>query len=184
MPSRGGGVRRADRTATRHPTRHPGGHLMLALDFDELSPGDSFATRGRTVTEADVVSFACLTGDMHPQHTDAAWAASSLFGHRIAHGMLVVSFAFGLLPLDPDRVVALRGVRDAVFKRPVAFGDTIHVAGRVDGLDPLDGGTGLVGVRLNVENQADRLVARLAVDVLWRRGDGAFPAIEEPFELA
>jgi 3-hydroxybutyryl-CoA dehydratase len=157
---------------------------VLATDFDSLALGDSFVTRGRTVTEADVVSFACLSGDMHPQHTDAAWAATSLFGERIAHGMLVASLALGLLDFDPARVVALRRVRDAVFKRPVAFGDTIHVEGRIDGLDPLDLTTGLVGVRLDAQNQARRLVARLAVDVLWRRGDGAFPAIEEPFELA
>jgi 3-hydroxybutyryl-CoA dehydratase len=157
---------------------------LLATDFDALAVGDSFVTRGRTVTEADVVSFACLSGDMHPQHTDAAWAATSLFGERIAHGMLVASLALGLLDFDPARVVALRRVRDAVFKRPVAFGDTIHVAGRIDGLDALDLSTGLVGVRLDVQNQAGRLVARLAVDVLWRRGDGAFPTIEEPFELA
>ena len=48
---------------------------------------------------------------MHPQHTDTAWAAGSLFGERIAHGMLVVSFALGLMPFDPDRVIALRGVK-------------------------------------------------------------------------
>src|SRR3954463_11368771 len=107
---------------------------VLATDFDELAVGDSFVTRGRTVTEADVVSFACLTGDMHPQHTDAAWAATSLFGERIAHGMLVVACAFGLIPFDPERGVALRAVRDAVFKRPVSLGDTIHAVGRVDRL--------------------------------------------------
>src|SRR4051795_10991762 len=127
-----------------------------ATDFDALALGDSFITRGRTVTEAEVVSFAppsgasfnrvwrtgagaavssspCLSGDMHPQHTDAAWAATSLFGERIAHGMLVASLALGLLDFDPERVIALRRVRDAVFKRPVSFGDTIHVAARVDG---------------------------------------------------
>jgi acyl dehydratase len=157
---------------------------VLAADFDSLAIGDSFVTRGRTVTEADVVAFACLSGDMHPQHTDAAWAANSLFGERVAHGMLVASLALGLLDFDPERVVALRRVRDAVFKRPVSFGDTIHVAGRVDGVDPLDLATGLVGVRLDVQNQRGRAVARLAVDVLWRRGDGAFPAVEEPFEMA
>jgi acyl dehydratase len=158
--------------------------LLLASDFDSLAIGDSFVTRGRTVTEADVVSFACLSGDMHPQHTDAAWAATSLFGERIAHGMLVASLALGLLDFDPERVIALRRVRDAVFKRPVAFGDTIHVTGRIDGVDPLDASTGLVGVRLDVQNQHARTVARLAVDVVWRRGDTAFPAIEEPFELS
>jgi acyl dehydratase len=157
---------------------------VLASDFDSLAIGDSFVTRARTVTEAVVVSFACLSGDMHPQHTDAAWAATSLFGERIAHGMLVASLALGLLDFDPERVIALRRVRDAVFKRPVAFGDTIHVAGRVDGIDPLDASTGLVGVRLDVQNQRARTVARLAVDVVWRRGEIAFPAIDEPFELS
>src|SRR6059058_5283578 len=120
---------------------------VLASDFDSLAVGDSFVTGGRTVTEADVVAFACLSGDMHPQHTDAAWAATSLFGERVAHGMLVASLALGLLDFDPARVVALRRVRDAVFKRPVCFGDTIHVAGRIDRLERA---TGLVGVRLDV----------------------------------
>jgi acyl dehydratase len=156
----------------------------LAADFDSLTEGDRFVTHGRTVTEADVVSFACLSGDMHPQHTDATWAASSLFGERIAHGMLVASLALGLLRFDPDRVIALRRVRDAVFKRPVAFGDTIHVVGRIDRLEAVNAATGLVGVRLEVLNQRDRVVARLAIEVLWRRGDGAFPAVEEPFEMA
>ncbi len=159
---------------------------VLATDFDALAVGDSFVTRGRTVTEADVVSFACLSGDMHPQHTDAAWAATSLFGERVAHGMLVASLALGLLDFDPERVVALRRVRDAVFKRPVAFGDTLHVAGRVDRVDPLNEATGLVGVRLDVRNQRDNTVARLAIEVLWRRGAIAVPpaTADETFELA
>src|SRR3954452_20779772 len=158
---------------------------VLASDFDSLAVGDSFVTRGRTVTEADVVAFACLSGDMHPQHTDAAWAANSLFGERIAHGMLVASLALGLLDFDPERVIALRRGRDAVFKRPPGFCDTIHVAGRVDRVDPLNEATGLVGVRLDVLNQRDRTVARVAIEVVWRRGEIAIhPAIDEAFELA
>jgi acyl dehydratase len=98
--------------------------------------------------------------------------------------MLVASLALGLLRFDRDRVIALRRVRDAVFKRPVAFGDTIHVVGRIDRLEAVNAATGLVGVRLEVLNQRDRVVARLAIEVLWRRGDGAFPAVEEPFEMA
>ena len=153
---------------------------MFDRDFDSLAVGDRFVTRGRTVTEADVVSFASLTGDMHPQHTDRAWAASSLFGERVAHGMLVASFALGMLPFEPERVIALRRVRGAVFKRPVCFGDTIHVLGRVDRVDPA---TGLVGVRLDVVNQESVLVARLGVDVLWRRDESVLP-VDETFELA
>src|SRR2546423_13546450 len=90
---------------------------MFDRDCDGLAVGDRFLTGGRTVTEADVVSFACLTGDMHPQHTDRAWAAGSLFGERVAHGMLVASFALGMLPFDPERVIALRRVRGAGFER-------------------------------------------------------------------
>src|SRR4051795_12599022 len=154
---------------------------MFDRDFDSLAVGDRFVTRGRTVTEADVVSFASLTGDMHPQHTDRSWAASSLFGERVAHGMLVASFALGMLPFEPERVIALRRIRDAVFKRPVCFGDTIHVAGRIDRLDTA---TGLVGVRLDVVNQRAAVVARLGVDGLWRRGAREFARVDEPFELA
>ena len=152
---------------------------MFDRDFDSLAVGDRFSTGGRTITEADVVSFAGLTGDRHPQHVDRAWAASSMFGERVAHGMLVASFALGMLPFEPERVVALRRVRDAVFKRPVCLGDTIHVVGRLDRLDPA---TGLVGVRLDVVNQRGAVVARLGVDVLWRRED--MLVVEEPFELA
>jgi acyl dehydratase len=57
----------------------------LAAPFEELVEGPTFETRGRTITEADVVSFSALTGDGHPQHADAAWAARSAFGERIAH---------------------------------------------------------------------------------------------------
>jgi acyl dehydratase len=144
---------------------------VLDTDFDALNVGDSFETRGRTVTESDVASFASLTGDMHPQHTDAVWAAESVFGERIAHGMLVLSYALGQLAFDPEHVLALRGVRSAVFKRPVRLGDTIHVRGRIDQLDPVDDNAGLARVRVDVLNQDDKVVCRGSLDVLWRRGD-------------
>ena len=79
--------------------------------------------RGRTVTEADVTAFAGLTGDFHPQHVDAEWAAQSPFGERIAHGLLVLSLAAGMVDFDPEEVIALRRVRDVVFKRPVKLGE-------------------------------------------------------------
>jgi 3-hydroxybutyryl-CoA dehydratase len=146
--------------------------------FEALEPGQGFTTRGRTITEADVVAFASLTGDWHPQHADAEWAAASPFGERIAHGMLVISFAAGLVPFDPGRVVALRRVADATFKRPVRFGDTVHVEGRIKELTPGSDEAGLVSFAWNVVNQDGRTVCRATVDVLWKR-DGA-AAIEEP----
>jgi acyl dehydratase len=136
--------------------------------FEALEPGAQFASRARTITEADVVGFAALTGDWHPQHADAQWAADSQFGERIAHGMLVISFAVGLVPFDPERVIALRRVSDVVFKRPVRLGDTIHVRGSIGGLSPLGDEAGLVGWDWAVRNQHGSLVCRARIDVLWR----------------
>lgn len=127
-----------------------------------MRPGETFKTRGRTVTEADVLAFAGLTGDFHPQHVDPEWAADSIFGERVAHGLLVLGIAAGLVRFDPERVLALRRVRDAVFKRPVALGDTIHVEGEVGAVTP----SGLTSVVLRVVSE-DRLVARIVLDVLW-----------------
>jgi 3-hydroxybutyryl-CoA dehydratase len=148
---------------------------VFDLDFEELTPGTAFVTRGRTVTEADVVGFGTLTGDLHPQHVDAEWAEQSRFGKRIAHGMLVLSYAVGLVPLDPDRVVALRRIRDAVFKRPVGLGDTIHVEGEVERLAPVDDEMGLAVCNWRVRNQRGRLVVSATVEVLWRRGGAPAP---------
>lgn len=155
---------------------------LFSRDFSEIEGGESFATAGRTVTESDVVAFATLTGDFHPQHVDADWARRSAFGQRVAHGMLVLSYAVGLVPLDPERVVALRRIDDAVLKRPVLIGDTISVEGRVDGVTPVDATIGLVATTWRIFNQDRKLVARTSVEVLWRRGDGApdaSPSVDE-----
>lgn len=129
---------------------------------------EPFVSRGRTVTEADVVAFSALTGDWHPQHSDATWAADSAFGERIAHGMLVVSFAVGLVAFDPERVVALRRIRDVVFKRPVRLGDTIHVEGTEADRRDVDDQTALVTWNWRIVNQDGELVCRVAIEALCR----------------
>ena len=151
---------------------------VLASHFEEIDPGDRFTTPGRTVTEADIVGFSNLTGDTHPQHTDAEWAAGGRFGERIAHGLLVLSYAAGLVPFDPDRVVALRRVGDATFKAPVRIGDTIHVEGSVEDKRELDDDHGLVTCRWRVLNQRGKLVMRVSVDAVWRREPVADPEPE------
>jgi 3-hydroxybutyryl-CoA dehydratase len=147
-------------------------------DFDALAVGERFSTRGRTIGEADITGFATLTGDTHPQHTDAEWAAGSRFGERIAHGLLVLSYAAGLVPFDPERVLALRRVGDAVFKQPVKIGDTIHVEGEITSKRELDTGNGLVETRWRVMNQRGKLVLRVTVELVWKRS--AMPLVEEP----
>ena len=142
---------------------------MLNSPFERLSEGDRLSSRGRTVTESDVHAFAAQTGDLHPQHCDADWASRSAFGERIAHGMLVLSYAVGLVGFDPERVMALRRVSDAVFKRPVRLGDTIHVEGSIVELKPVSDEAGLVTIGLRILNQDGQTVCRAKVEALWRR---------------
>ena len=143
--------------------------LNWSAPYEEMEAGTAFTTRGRTVTEADVVGFAALTGDWHPQHTDAVWAAESAFGERIAHGQHVISLAGGLVPFDPERVVALRRIGDVVFKRPVKLGDTLRVTGKVLETSDVGDDAGLVALAWNVVNQDERVVCRARVEVLWRK---------------
>jgi len=149
--------------------------MTLSAPFERLTRGERFTTRGRTVTEADVVAFAAQTGDFHPQHVDAAWSASSAFGERIAHGMLVLSYAVGLVGFDPDKVLALRRVSDAVFKRPVKLGDSIHVEGSVLELREVSGEAGLVTLGMRILNQHGQTVCRAKVEALWKRAGAPAP---------
>lgn len=142
---------------------------MWSTSFDELRVGERFRSAERPVRDIDVDAFAALTGDEHPLHTDAEWAASGPFGERVAHGLLVLSMAVGQVPLDPERVLALRRVSDVVFKRPVRLGERVHVAGELTGLKAVDERAGLVDFAWQIRNQDDALVTRASVQLLWRR---------------
>lgn len=160
---------------------------MSALDwtasFDALSTGQTLGSRGRTLTEADLVAFSALTGDFHPQHTDADWAAASRFGERIAHGMLIASYAVGLIPFDPERVLALRRITDLVFKRPAGIGTTIHVAGRISSLRRVSADAGLVALRLDIRDSSERVLCRAQLEVLWAAEDAQAPSLEAEIDL-
>jgi acyl dehydratase len=144
---------------------------VLDKQLDDLTDGAEFTTRGRTITEGDLTSFSALTGDWHPQHSDVEWAARSRFSCRVAHGMRLLSYAVGLISFDPERVVALRAVEAATFKRPVAIGDTIRVRCRVQSRRPLDDENALVTLALRVVNQHGRAVALARVQAVCRGAD-------------
>ncbi len=80
----------------------------------------------------------------------------------------MLSFAVGLLPLDPDRIVALRRVGDAVFKQPVKIGDTVHVDGVIVDTREVDAEQGLVEACLRILNDSGRLAVRANVELVWR----------------
>jgi acyl dehydratase len=107
----------------------------MTLWFDDLSPERSWTSPSRTVTEADVGDFAGLTGDRFPLHTSESYARTTEFGTRIAHGLLGLTFAHGLMwartgELD-ESALAFLGIREWRFLAPIRFGDDIHVDYRV-----------------------------------------------------
>jgi 3-hydroxybutyryl-CoA dehydratase len=102
------------------------------LYFDDLSVGQEFESQGRTVTEADIVNFAGLSGDFNPIHVDHEFAKATPFRRPIAHGILVMAIGSGLGTNSPPvRTVAFLGIKDWQFKGPVFAGDTIRVRTKV-----------------------------------------------------
>ena len=97
--------------------------------FEEIEVGEVLMSQGRTITEADIVNFGNVIGDFNPLHFDAEYMKNSMFGKRIAHGMLTLSFATGLgnlLGANLGTIMAFKGLT-IEFKAPVFIGDTIRL---------------------------------------------------------
>lgn len=133
------------------------------LYFDDFEIGQKVVTAGRTITEADIVTFAGLSGDFNQIHTDAAYSANYDFGQRIAHGLLVQSIATGLAVrtgVIEGTVLAFREL-NAKFSLPTFIGDTVHVVIEITdkkALPRLAGGN--VTMKYSVINQAGKVVQR------------------------
>ena len=121
--------------------------------FEYFEIGERWKSRGRTITETDLVMFSALTGDYYPLHTDIEYAKNTPFKQRIAHGMLVLSFATGLTKMDPDIIVANYGIDKLRFIKPVFIHDTIHVELEVLDLQDKGNGTGVVTVKQTTVKQ-------------------------------
>ncbi len=140
--------------------------------FDEFREGETFDTPGRTITEADVIGFAGLTGDYNPVHTDEVYARQTEFGGRIAHGPMIIGLAFGLasrLDLIDGTVVALLSV-SWDFHAPVRAGDTLYAAIRViEKRETRKPGRGVLGLEFKVRNQRSEDVQTGRARLLMRR---------------
>lgn len=139
---------------------------VLNAYFDEIAVGDTFSTRSRTITEADLVFFSGFSGDYSALHTDEEYAKAGPFGRRIAHGCLTLSVAtgleFSLMTAGPeDSIVAFYGMDRVRFVKPVFVGDTIRVEGEVLALEAKDGGRGVVTLHEEIKNQDGVTVAVL-----------------------
>jgi acyl dehydratase len=132
--------------------------------FEEFQPGQVVTSTGRTVTEADIVNFAGLSGDFTQIHIDAEYSKTSLAGQRIAHGLLVLSIASGLAAQTgvlEGTVIVFREITEWKFIQPVYIGDTIHAELNVletKAMRRLGGGT--VTIEIRVKNQSDQTVMK------------------------
>jgi oxepin-CoA hydrolase/3-oxo-5,6-dehydrosuberyl-CoA semialdehyde dehydrogenase len=143
--------------------------------FDELEIGETLVTHRRTITEADIVNFAGISGDFFYAHMDDVAAKESLFERRVAHGYFVLSAAAGLfVDPAPGPVLANYGLENLRFVKPVYVGDTIHarltckqktVKEDREGQIP----QGVVAWDVEVRNQADDSVAVYTILTLVRR---------------
>jgi 3-hydroxybutyryl-CoA dehydratase len=127
--------------------------------FEDFQVGDKIVTRGRTITEADIVTFSAFSGDWHPLHTDVEYAKKGPFKERIAHGFLVLSVASGLLPLSEIAIIAFYGIDKLRFVNPVKLLDTIHVEFEAVEKQERDERGGVITFRQTVKNQRGEEVA-------------------------
>lgn len=142
---------------------------MLDKYYDELEVGATWRSRGRTITEADIVMFAALSGDWYSLHTDKEWAAGTRFGQRIAHGLLVLSVCSGFWNISPGAVVAFYGIDRLRFTAPTFIGDTIHVEMEVQAKEDRGPDQGLVTFRMEAKNQRGETVLVSTIKMLMGR---------------
>ncbi|MGB3488728.1 MAG: MaoC/PaaZ C-terminal domain-containing protein [Xanthobacteraceae bacterium] len=140
--------------------------------FDEFSVGQRFETPSRTITEADIGTFAGLTGDYNPVHTDEVFAAATGFGGRIAHGPMGIGIAFGLasrLDLIDGTVVALLGVTWD-FKAPMRPGSTIRALIEVvETRNVSNPAHGLLGLSIVLVDEANKPLQEGSARLLMRK---------------
>ena len=137
--------------------------MPRGMYFEEFEVGIEVVSPGRTITEADVVAFAGVSGDYNQLHTNEEFAKGLMFGQRIAHGMLVLSIATGLaarLGFIEGTALAFRELTWK-FSQPVFFGDTVYMKATCKETKPMPRlGGGVVKFDVRVANQDGKTVQR------------------------
>jgi acyl dehydratase len=126
---------------------------MTAIHFETAEVGMHFRVEGRVVTEQDLLGFAQISGDRHPVHTDAAWAARSPFGQRIAHGPFGIALAIGLfarIEAFRETAIAMTDVSDWQFRAPIYIGDKLSLDMTIAARRTTRSGRGIIDRRLRL----------------------------------
>jgi len=140
---------------------------LLEYHFDELTLGQSELSPRRTITETDVVHWSMFTGDWFPMHSDAVHAAESMFGQRIAAGLMILAISGGLVvPASTRSIIANYGNERVRYPAPTFIGDTIQVKVSIIKLEPRDATSGLMDMEWDVLNQNGTIVCNAVFRVL------------------
>jgi acyl dehydratase len=144
---------------------------MNGLYFEEFEIGKEMETPGRTITEADIVLFAGITGDWNELHTNAEFAKNTIFGQRIAHGALIFSITTGLLVrlgFIEKTILAFYGIDRLRFTNPVFIGDTIKAVGKVVAKED-KGNYGVVTIECKTVKQTGDVVMKCELKVAVKK---------------
>lgn len=144
--------------------------FLLSKSYDELSVGDRQVTRARTITEADVVAWCALTADWFRLHSDKVYAESTVFGERIAPGLMVLAFSSGLgVPPDSETIVANYGMDRVRYTKPVPIGATVHATIEVVDKQERDADTGIVILQWEIVDEHDEVVSIRTMRVILNK---------------
>ena len=146
------------------------------LHFEDIEVGGQWRSPGRTVTEADIVNFAGMTGDYNSLHVDHEFARGTFFGKPIAHGLLGLAWVAGLGSNSPLMLTdAFVRIIEWQFLKPLFAGDTVHVETEVMAVSPSGRRRGLVTWRRRLVNQAGDVVQEGTFETLVRRSSARGP---------
>ena len=142
--------------------------------FEDIAVGDEYVSPGRTVTEADIVQFAGLSGDYNVLHTDAEFMKTSIFGERIAHGLLGLAIQSGLFARVTQAIATLAFAELRwKFKNPIKIGDTIRLRARVIAKkETAKPDRGVVTFARTVVNQRGEVVQEGETEIMVERRAG------------
>ena len=135
---------------------------MKERDYmEDYTVGEKMVSPSRTITEADIVNFAMITGDWHPIHINKEYAKTSVFGERIAHGMLTLTLGSALCmwmgpnTYSPKSFIAFITMDGVKITVPTKIGDTLHWEGTVANLEAKSKGRGIITYDCAIKNQRD-----------------------------
>jgi acyl dehydratase len=140
--------------------------------FEDWEIGKVFESASRTITEADIIFFAGLSGDYNPLHTDEEFAKKSIFGTRVAHGFLVLSISSGLVNqtrMFEGVVEAFLGMREFRITKGVLPGDTIKTRCEVIEKKVTKQGKGIVTFKMDVLNQRNETCSERLTTLMIKR---------------